>query len=76
MPLFQIVILFAVAELSCLRHPVVYGEGSLETSSEKADEPAHRAKRWLWGGKVNSLAFKLLGITTDFSSFILRLCTR
>lgn len=59
MQLFQIILLFVVAELSCLRHPVVYGEGSLEISSQNTDVQTHRSKRWLWPGKVISLAFKL-----------------
>lgn len=50
MLLFQITILFFVAGLTCLRHPVVYGKEDLETSLEKADPPKHREKRWLWGG--------------------------
>ncbi|KAJ7333586.1 hypothetical protein OS493_017128 [Desmophyllum pertusum] len=51
MLLFQI-IMFVVAELSCLRHPVVYGEGSLEISSQTTDVQTVqlRTKRWLWGG--------------------------
>lgn len=59
MQLFQIILLFVVAELSCLRHPVVYGEGNLEISSQNTDLQTHRTKRWLWQGKDYSLAFKL-----------------
>lgn len=51
MLLFQVIFLFVVAELSCLRHPVVNGEGNLaEISSQKTDLQTHRTKRWLWPG--------------------------
>lgn len=52
---FEVIILFVVAELSCLRHTLVFGERDLDVSSQKADVQRHRTKRFLWGGKVTSL---------------------
>lgn len=47
---FQVIILFVVAELSCLRHTLVFGERDLDLSSQNADVQRHRTKRFLWGG--------------------------
>lgn len=72
MQLFQIILLFVVAELSCLRHPVVYGEGNLEISSQNTDLQTLRTKRWLWPGKDYFLAFKL----PRFQMYVLNIAQR
>ena len=55
MMLFHVAVLIVVAELSCLRQSLVFGEGDLDFLSKKADVQHHRTKRWLWGGKVASI---------------------
>ena len=69
MRLFQIIFLFVVAELSCLRHPVVYGEENLEILAQEADLQTRRTKRWLWPGECNSFAFNMTSL------FIVSLCS-
>lgn len=49
MMLFHVAVLIVVAELSCLRQSLVFGEGDLDFLSKKADVQHHRTKRWLWG---------------------------
>ncbi|XP_068710564.1 proprotein convertase subtilisin/kexin type 5-like isoform X1 [Montipora foliosa] len=46
---FQVLVLFAVAELTCIRNAVVSGEENSDFL-RKNNNFQHRSKRWLWGG--------------------------